>query len=84
MVFQAPPSVHCSVRRRLRKLFQEVLIGMRQLLKAGNFKITWNFDKILVCVNPLTTNVPHPVETNQLICNANQLTGFYLMGNIGR
>ena len=84
MVFQAPPSVHCSVRRRLRKLFQEVLIGMRQLLTADNFKITWNFDKILVCVNPLITNVPYHVETNQLICNANELTGFYLMGNIGR
>ena len=33
--------------------------------------------------NLLTTNVPHYVETSQLICNANQLTGFYLMGNIG-
>ena len=34
--------------------------------------------------NPLTTNVPHHVETSQLICNINQLTGFYIMGNIGR
>ena len=34
-------------------------------------------------VNPLTTNVPHHIETSQLISNANQLTGFYMMGNIG-
>ena len=34
--------------------------------------------------NPLTTNVPHHIETSQLICNVNQLTGFYMMGNTGR
>ena len=33
--------------------------------------------------NPLTTNVPHHIETSQLICSANQLTGFYMMGDIG-
>ena len=33
---------------------------------------------------PLTTNVPHLIETSQLICIANQLTGFYMMGNIDR
>ena len=33
---------------------------------------------------PLTTNVPHHIQNSQLICNANQLTGFYMMGNIGR
>ena len=33
-------------------------------------------------LNPLTTNVPYHIETSQLICNANQLTGFYKMGNI--
>ena len=26
------------------------------------------------------TNVPHHIETSQLICIANQLTGFYMMG----
>ena len=35
-------------------------------------------------VNQLTTNVPYHVETSQLISNANQLTGFYMIGNIGR
>ena len=41
-------------------------------------------NKIRRQFNPLTTNVPHHIETSQLIWNANQLTGFYMMGNIGR
>ena len=36
------------------------------------------------CINPLTTNVSHNIETSRLICSENQLTGFYMMGNIGR
>ena len=35
-------------------------------------------------INPLTTSVPHYIETSQLICMENQLTGFYMMGSIGR
>ena len=35
-------------------------------------------------INPLTTNVPYHIETSQLICTANQVTGFYIMGNSGR
>ena len=35
-------------------------------------------------ISSLTTNVPHHTETSQLICIANQLTGFYMMGNIDR
>ena len=37
-------------------------------------------------VNPLTTNVPHHIETSQLIFIAGiatQLACFYMMGNIG-
>ena len=34
--------------------------------------------------NPLTTNVPHHIEISQLTCITNQLTGFYMMENIGR
>ena len=30
-------------------------------------------------VNPLTNNVSHHIETSQLICNANELTSFYMM-----
>ena len=35
-------------------------------------------------LNPLTTNVPNHIETIQLICNANQLTGICMMRNTGR
>ena len=38
---------------------------------------------VLRPTNPLTTNVPHHVETSQLICNANELTGYYMLGSIG-
>ena len=34
-------------------------------------------------LNPLTTNVLHHIKTNQLICIADQLIGFYMVGNIG-
>ena len=30
------------------------------------------------------SNVPYHIETSQLICSANQLTGFYMMRNTGR
>ena len=40
--------------------------------------------KLHLRVNPLTTNALHHIETSQLICIANQLTGFYIMTNIGR
>ena len=34
-------------------------------------------------INVLTSNVPHHTETSQLILIANELTGLYMMGNIG-
>ena len=33
-------------------------------------------------INPLMINVPYHIETSQLICVGNQLTGFYMMGEI--
>ena len=36
-----------------------------------------------IVFNPLTTIGPHHIEASQLICIANQLTGFYMMWNIG-
>ena len=33
--------------------------------------------------NPSMTNVPRHIETSQLICIANQLTGLYILMNIG-
>ena len=48
----------------------------------------WSYFKANVqikgLINPLTTNVSHHIEPSQLICFADQLTGFYMMGNIGR
>ena len=38
------------------------------------------FFMLRVHINPLTTNVPHHTETIQLICIANQLTGFLYDG----
>ena len=35
-------------------------------------------------VKPLMTNVAHHIETSQLIWIQSQLTGFYMMENIGR
>ena len=32
------------------------------------------------CLNPLTTNCPHHIDTIQLICSPNQLNGFDMMG----
>ena len=46
-----------------------------KLSTSGQYKVSY--------LNPLTTNVPNHIETSQLICIANQLTGFYMMGNIG-
>ena len=37
-----------------------------------------------IVIDTLTTNVPHHIETSQLICITNQLAGFYIMVNIGR
>ena len=35
-------------------------------------------------LKPLMTNVPRHIEISQLICNANQLTGFNMIGKIAR
>ena len=41
------------------------------------------FDWVLnASLNPLTTNLPHHIEASELICIANQLAGFCIMGNI--
>ena len=40
--------------------------------------------QFLIEMNPLRTSVPHHIETSQLICNANQLPFFCMMGNIDR
>ena len=43
------------------------------------------YASVEVMLKLITTNVPHHIETSQLICNVNQLTGFYyIIRNIGR
>ena len=37
---------------------------------------------VINCLYPLTNHVPHYIETSELICIANRLTGFYMMGKI--
>ena len=39
------------------------------------------WQNILVLIKPLTVSIPHYIETSLLICIANQLVGFYMMGN---
>ena len=45
----------------------------------------WNFrhERVKEILNPFMANAPHHIEANQLICNTNQLVGFYVMVNIG-
>ena len=46
-----------------------------------NTSVSINEIALDLTFNPLTTNVSHHIETIQLICSANQLTGFYMVGN---
>ena len=62
--------------KHLFKVEKAVVISLSLIL------ISMKFYQILI--KPLTTNVPHYIETSQLIWNANQLTSFYMMGNIRR
>ena len=39
---------------------------------------------LVSALNPLTTNVPRHIETSQLICIGNQLTGSCMTENTGR
>ena len=58
-----------------------------KLYKSNSFdfgedvRLTDYFSEI-EALNPLMTNVPHHIETSQLICNGNQLTGFYMRGTL--
>ena len=57
-----------------------------QIYKEPSFFLGFSCEtkKYLSFLNPLTTNIPNHLEISQLISNANQLTGFYMMGNTGR
>ena len=49
-----------------------------------NLRGTIQREFMSILVTSLTTNVPIHIETSQLIYVANQLTGFYMEGKIGR
>ena len=53
---------------------------------AGSVKEPGTTKKLILLIffNQLTTNVPNQIETSQLICSANQLTGLYIVRNISR
>ena len=59
-------------------------IEFRYRLRKINFRITNKslHKKMKLSINILTTSVSHHIETSQLICYANQLTGFYMIGNM--
>ena len=68
-----------NLSSKLYKLDQESLKQQEIVYnQVGSFKF------IFRAVNPLTTSVPHYIETSRFICDAYQLTGFYMMSNIGR
>ena len=68
------------------KLVENLKRDMKVILKwFKRTSVKINFQKTqFVSLNPLMTNVPHHIKTSQLVCNAYQLTHFYMMGNIYR
>ena len=59
-------------------------IEFRYRLRKINFRITNKslHKKMKLSINILTTSVPHHIETSQLICYANQFTGFYIRATL--
>ena len=69
----------------LRDHLQTLFLILRQFQQMHLLKLAGNHGfTCLHLLNLLTTNLPKHIETTQLIWNANQLTGFYMMGDIGR
>ena len=69
---------------RLKKLQKKPqLVQNLQPILQNEKEIAVSFlFKLFYHVNQLVTNASHHTETSQLICDANELTGFYMMGNI--
>ena len=53
---------------------QPILQNEKEIAVSFLFKLFYH-------VKQLVTNASHHIETSQLICDANELTGFYMMGN---
>ena len=69
---------------RLKKLQKKTqLVQNLQPILQNEKEIAVSFlFKLFYHVNQLVTNASHHTETSQLICDANELTGFCMMGNI--
>ena len=69
---------------RLKKLQKKPqLVQNLQPILQNEKEIAVSFlFKLFYHINQLVTNASHHTETSQLICDANELTGFYMMGNI--
>ena len=69
---------------RLKKLQKKTqLVQNLQPILQNEKEIAVSFlFKLFYHVKQLVTNASHHIETSQLICDANDLTGFYMMGNI--
>ena len=58
-------------------------------LEQGSYKVV-EIEQFILLLNKhfsfkcLKINVPYHIKTSQLISRANQLSDFYMMGNIGR
>ena len=69
---------------RLKKLQKKTqLVQNLQPILQNEKEIAVSFlFKLFYHVKQLVTNASHHIETSQLICDANELTGFYMMRNI--
>ena len=73
------------------QFYMDLFTFTKEILKAKlHCSAVWNniensiMEGALTNLNLLTKNVSHHIETSQLICSVNQLTGFYIMENTGR
>ena len=66
-------------------IFNECVVVFNIFRNTVLQEISYSNRKQKCSINSSTTNVPPSyMETSQLICIANQLTSFYMLGNIGR
>ena len=61
--------------------------GLEKIPNLKNFYIPglvylFALDAIDNNINPFNDQCSHHIETSHLICSANQLTGFYMMGTL--
>ena len=65
-------------------MYNLLLLVFNHKFKFQDFACSGCHELAMLCLNPLTTNFPHYIQTSELIYITYQLTGFYMMGNIGR